>query len=122
MRHRPDRRAADPPAAPAVLTGRTPVKPIIPILLALSLGAGPALAQQSEEQARATAVILPIVQEVVPGYTGQVVAACIIANAAPEEKATIAAAPGPSNEIGALMTSIMGRQPTIDCVESTLGN
>ncbi len=121
MRHRPDRRAADPPAAPAVLTGRASVKNTI-LTIVLALAAAPALAQGTEEDARANAVILPIVQEVVPGYTGQVVAACIIANAAPEEKATIAAAPGPSNEIGALMTSIMGRQPTIDCVESTLGN
>jgi hypothetical protein len=94
---------------------------LLPIL-ALGLAAAPALAQQTEEEARATAAILPIVQEVVPGYAGQVVAACILANAAPEETARMAAAPGPSPDLGALITEIMARQPTIDCVESTLGN
>ena len=92
------------------------------IILTLALGmlAAPVLAQTTEEDTRANAVILPMLQELAPGYHGQVLAACVVANAQPEEKATLASASGPSSEVGAIITNVLARQETIGCVEATL--
>ena len=48
-------------------------------------------------------------------------AACVVANAQPEEKATLVSAPGPSAEIGSLVTAVLSRPETIGCVQATLG-
>jgi energy-converting hydrogenase Eha subunit B len=88
-----------------------------PIALALALLAGPALAE--DPKAAANALILPMIQELIPGRDGQVVAACVVAVARPDETARLAAAPGPSTEIGALITEILHRPETIGCIQAT---
>ena len=55
------------------------------LALALGLLAAPVLAQTSPEDAQASAVVLPMIQEQIPGYHGQVVTACIVAQAQPAE-------------------------------------
>lgn len=92
----------------------------IVLTLALGLAAMPALAQQPPEDQRAYALVLPMLQEMVPGYQGQVLATCTVAYARPEEKAAMASAPGPSNEIGAIITQVLARPETIGCVQATL--
>jgi hypothetical protein len=94
------------------------MKPIL--ILTLGLLAAPALAQQSAEDVRANALITPMLQELAPGYHGQVLAACVVANAQPEEKAAMANAAGPSTEIGAIITAVINRPETVGCVEATL--
>lgn len=91
------------------------------LMLALALPAAPALAQATEEDQRAYALILPMFQEMFPGYHGQVLATCVVNHAAPEEKAAMAAAPAPSTEIGQLVNVVLGREDTIACVKTTLG-
>ena len=90
------------------------------LILALALAAAPALAQQTEEQARASAVILPMLQEVSPGQDGAVLAACVVARADPAETAMMAAAPGPSADLGALVSAILARPATLECIRATL--
>ena len=130
MRPRPDRRPADPPAPPAlgaeapppVLTGRTALKTPF-LILALALSAAPAFAQTitTEEDQRAYALVLPMFQEMFPGYPGQVLATCTVVHAQPAEKAALAAAPAPSAEIGQVVNGIIARPEAIGCVQRTLG-
>ena len=95
------------------------------LILALGLSAAPALAQESslatEEDQRAYALVLPMFQEMFPGYQGQVLATCTVVYAEPAEKAALANAPAPSVEVGALVNQILNRASTIGCVQATLG-
>ena len=91
------------------------------LILTLALAAAPALAQQTEEEARASATILPMLQEVAPGRDGAVLAACVVAEANPAETAAMATAPGPSAELGTLVSTILARPATLGCVQATLG-
>lgn len=91
------------------------------LILALGLLAAPVLAQTSGEDAHANAIVLPMIQEMIPGYHGQVVTACIVASARPEEKATLAAAPGPSQEVAQVVNAVLSRPETVSCVQATLG-
>lgn len=92
-------------------------------ILALTLGllAAPVLAQTSDEDTRATAVVLPMIQEQVAGYHAQVVTSCIVATAAPEEKAQLASAGGPSAELAPIVNAVIARPETIQCIQATLG-
>ena len=94
---------------------------IIILSLALGLAALPALAQQSAEDAQANSVVLPMIQEQIPGYHGQVVTACIVAQAQPAEKATLASASAPSAELTPIVNAVLARQETIGCIQATLG-
>ena len=80
----------------------------------------PALAQQTAEDQAAYALILPMIQEMLPGYQGQVIASCTVAHATPEEKVTLASAPGPSVEVGQVINGIVARPAVTDCVKATL--
>ncbi len=91
------------------------------LTLALGLVAWPALAQQSAEDAQANAVVLPMIQEMIPGYHGQVVTACIVAQAKPEERAQLAAAPGPSADLAPIVNAVLARPETVGCIQTTLG-
>jgi hypothetical protein len=90
------------------------------LTLTFGLLAAPVLAQGTEEDARANANVLPMIQEQVEGYHAQVVTACIVATAQPEEKAQLAASAGPSVEIAPVVNAVLGRPETIDCIEATL--
>jgi hypothetical protein len=91
---------------------------LLPILL---LAAAPALAQtQTPEQAAATAAILPMLTEVSP-QDGDVMAACVVAVAQPDEVAQMAAAGGPTPALGPLVSAVLARQEAIGCIEATLG-
>lgn len=87
-----------------------------PLLAALLLSAAPALAQSE----RAYALILPMIQEVAPGRAGEVLASCALATAEPAEAAALEAAPGPSEEVGAVITAILGREAAIACFQANL--
>lgn len=76
---------------------------------------------QDEAQTAATTLITPMIDEIAPGEPGVALIGCVIANATPEEIATLAAATGPSDEVGAMISAILARQPTIDCATSALG-
>lgn len=93
------------------------------LTLALAMAAAPALAQtlQTEEEQRAYALILPMFQEMFPGYQGQVLATCTVLYAEPAEKAAMASAPAPSVEVGQIINGIVARAETIGCVKTTLG-
>ena len=91
------------------------------LTLALGLLASPVLAQTSPEDAQASAVVLPMIQELIPGYHGQVVTACIVAQAQPAEKATLASASGPSAELAPIVNAVLARPETISCIQATLG-
>lgn len=91
------------------------------LLPALLLAAAPAWAQtQTPEQAAATAAILPMMTEVSP-QDGDVMAACVVAVARPEEVAQMAAAGGPSPSLGPLVSAVLARQEAIGCIQATLG-
>ena len=87
-------------------------------LLALTPCAGFA---QDEGQTAATALIAPMLDEIAPGAPGVALTGCVITNATPEEIVTLAAATGPSDDIGALVSDILARQATIDCATAALG-
>ena len=89
------------------------------LTLTLGLLAAPVLAQTAEDT-QASAVVLPMIQEMIPGYQGQVVAGCIVASAQPEEKAQLAAAPGPSADLAPIVNAVLARPATIDCIKATL--
>lgn len=86
------------------------------LLLILPLLATPALAQ--DEAAKAQAVLLPMTQELVPGRGGEILAACIYQAATPEERATIAAAPGPSEAIAQIVNGMAARPELAACIQS----
>lgn len=90
------------------------------LTLTLGLLAGPVLAQASDEDTRANANVLPMIQEQVEGYHAQVVTGCIVATAQPVEKAQLAAAGGPSVEIAPVVNAVLGRPETIECIRATL--
>ena len=90
-------------------------------LLALALALPvPALAQQTPEQQTAYAVMLPMFQEMLPGYQGQVLASCALATATPEETAQIAAAGAPSEAVAPVINAIVARPEILDCVKATM--
>ena len=93
------------------------------LILALALSAAPALAQSltTPEDQRAYALVLPMFQEMFPGYPGQVLATCTVMHAQPAEKSAIAAAAAPSTEIGQVVNAIIARPEAINCVKATLG-
>ncbi len=90
------------------------------LTLTLGLLAAPVLAQTTDEDTRANGNILPMIQEQVEGYHAQVVTACIVASAQPEEKAQLAAATGPSPELAPVVNAVLARPATIDCIKATL--
>ncbi len=81
--------------------------------ISLLAAAAPALAQ--DESGAIKALILPMMAEVAPGPAAEVFTDCIIAAAQPAELATFAAATGPSNEIGALISNVLARPDTLAC-------
>lgn len=89
------------------------------ILAILALIPGASFAQDPATDA-ATALITPMLDEIAPGAPGVALTTCVIANATPEELATLAAASGPSDDIGAMVSAILARQPTIDCATAAL--
>ena len=93
------------------------------LILALAFSAAPALAQSltTAEDQRAYALVLPMFQEMFPGYPGQVLATCTVMYAQPAEKAAMANAPAPSLEVGAVINQVLNRPTTIGCVQETLG-
>lgn len=94
------------------------MRPTLPVFLLL---AAPAWAQtQTPEEAAANAAILPMMTEVSP-QDGDVMAACVVAVAAPEEVAQMAAAGGPTPALGPLVSAIIARPEAIDCIRATLG-
>jgi hypothetical protein len=86
----------------------------------LALFPGATFAQDAAQTA-ATALITPMLDEIAPGAPGLALTTCVIGNATPEEIATLAAAAGPDDAIGALVSEILARQPTIDCATAALG-
>lgn len=89
-------------------------------LPALLLLAAPAWAQtQTPEQAAGYAAILPMMTEVSP-QDGDVMAACVVAVAQPEEVAQMAAAGGPTPALGPLVSAVLARAEAIGCIEATL--
>ena len=89
------------------------------VLAALALIPGAGFAQDPATDA-ATALITPMLDEIAPGAPGVALTTCVIANATPEELATLAAATGPSDDIGTMVSAILARQPTIDCATAAL--
>lgn len=89
------------------------------ILAILALIPGASFAQDAATDA-ATALITPMLDEIAPGAPGVALTTCVIANATPEELTTLAAASGPSDDIGAMVSAILARQPTIDCATAAL--
>ena len=108
--------------------GRPPVKRTV-LTLALTLAALPAVAQtfQTEEESRAYALILPMLREMtdqMPGpseYMSQILATCVVTHAEPAERAALAAAPGPSVEVGQVINGVLPRQGVLDCVKASSG-
>lgn len=90
------------------------------LTFALGLLAAPVLAQTTDEDTRANGNVLPMIQEQVQGYHAQVVTACIVASAQPEEKTQLAAAAGPSPELAPVVNAVLARPETIDCITATL--
>lgn len=85
------------------------------LALALALLPAPALAQSA--QAQASALVLPMIQEIQPGDAGVILTGCIIAAASTDEITALAAAPGPSAEIGTLINGILTRPATMQCLQ-----
>ena len=94
----------------------TTMKLILATLAALA--AAPAIAQDAAVTAKA--LLLPMLQETAPGAPGEVLTDCIIASATPEELTTFAAAPGPSMEIGSLITAILIRPDATTCMTAAM--
>ena len=91
------------------------------LTILLLLLAAPVLAQtQTPEQVAANAVLLPMMTELSP-QDGPVLAACVVAGAAPEEVAQIAAAGAPTPDLAPLVNAILTRPATLGCIQATLG-
>jgi hypothetical protein len=86
-------------------------------LLALAPVTG-ALAQDEAQLSAAQALVLPMMQEMTPGKAGEVLTACVIAAATPEEIAAFAAAGAPSQQIGAMITAILTRPDATACISA----
>ena len=81
----------------------------------------PAAALAQDDAQKATALVLPMIQEIQPGAAGEVLTGCIIGAATAEEIAAFAAAPGPSMEIGAVINGILARPATMQCLQAAAG-
>ncbi len=90
----------------------------LPLALAAALLAAPAFAQMSEEQTRAYGVILPMLEELTPD--APVLAACVVTLAAPGELGAMASAPGPSAEVGAVVSAVLARPEAVGCIQATM--
>lgn len=88
------------------------------IAAVLALGASAALAQDEAQVTAATALVLPMLQEMAPGRAGEVLTGCVIAAATPEEVAMLAVAVGPSAEIGAKITEVLARPAATACISA----
>jgi hypothetical protein len=82
--------------------------------------AGTCALAQTEVHDKAIALIGPMMQEVAPGRGGEVFTACVVSLATPEELAAFAAAPGPSQEVGAMVTTVLARPETMACAQTAL--
>ncbi len=82
------------------------------------LAAAPAMAQDAA--ATAKILLLPMLQETAPGLPGEVLTDCVIATATPEELATFATAPGPSMEIGTVITAVLARPEALTCMSAAV--
>ncbi|MBP1804970.1 hypothetical protein [Rubellimicrobium aerolatum] len=96
------------------------------LILLLGLLAAPALAQTSAEDARAQAVVLPMIEDSTQGMPGasehvaRIIAACVVAIATPEQRAALAAASGPSPELAAqVVTPLLSRPELPGCIEAS---
>lgn len=99
-----------------ILLGLLALTPVVAPSQILAQEAAPDAAQ-----AAVTTLIAPMLDEIAPGAPGAALTTCVVGNATPEEITTLAAATGPSDEVGALVTAILARQPTIDCATAALG-
>jgi hypothetical protein len=81
----------------------------------------PVAAMAQDATAAATTLIAPMLDEIAPGAPGVALTTCVVTNATPDELATLATATAPSDEIGTMVTTILARQPTIDCATAALG-
>jgi len=94
------------------------MSPIRKTLFALTVAALPAAAAaQTAAHDRAAALIGPMLQELAPGRGGEVFTTCIVAAATPEELATLAAAPAPSQAVGQMINAILARPVVLACVQ-----
>lgn len=84
----------------------------------LALGGTVALAQDEAQVAAATALVLPMLQEMAPGRAGEVLTGCVIAAATPEEVAVLAATAAPSAEVGAKITEVLARPAATACISA----
>jgi hypothetical protein len=91
---------------------------MIRTLVAIALLSGTQAMAQTPEHDAALTLITPMLQEVAPGAGGQVLAACVVANATAEELATMAAATAPSAEIGGIVNAIIARPETLACLQA----
>ncbi len=91
-------------------------------ILTICLTVIPAISvAQDAAMTAATTLIAPMLEEIAPGAPGVALTGCVVANATPEELAALAAATGPSDEVGTMVSAILARQPTIDCATAALG-
>jgi hypothetical protein len=91
------------------------------MLLAAVLAVAPlgaAMAQDEAQLAAAQALVLPMLQEMAPGKAGEILTGCVLAAATPEEIVALAAAAGPSMEIGAKITEILARPAATSCISA----
>lgn len=89
-----------------------------PFVIAVLVAAAVQPAWAQSEMDRAQALVLPMIQEIQPGRAGEVLTGCLLAAATTEEIAALAAAPGPSAEIGALINTLLQRPATLQCLQA----
>jgi hypothetical protein len=88
------------------------------VYLAVAMSFLPGLVSAQVDTAPIKAVIEPMMSEVAPGPAAVVLTECIIAHATAVELATFAAAAGPSNELGAMISAVLARPETLGCVSA----
>jgi hypothetical protein len=91
-------------------------RPVSAAILALAfavMALTPAAAQ--DDSGAIKALILPMMSEVAPGPAAEIFTDCIIAEAQPAEIAALAAASGPSVEVGQLINTVLARPETLAC-------
>ena len=95
------------------------------LTLAIGLLAAPVLAQTADFDERARAIVLPMIEASVQQMPGanalvaQRITDCILQAARPEERAALAAASAPSQEIAdQIISPIMSRPEVSDCLKS----
>lgn len=89
------------------------------LALAALMPAGAIMADEAILAAAMT-VVSPMMQEVAPGAAGIAFSECVLAQATPEELSMIAAAGGPNETVGALVSAILARPETIACATEKL--